>query len=131
MSSNLENEKLRSRFGYHPCDYELYLKLKFLHKHYWIAVRQFHHWHRWFRKEPQNRIGPEPKYCSAFVENRTWAKPVKAGFKIYPRMILDHRLIETFKLARMPVQEPVEEFESDLVKRIETLYTKVKEDCPS
>ena len=118
----------RSRFGFHPCDYTLFLKLKYLHKHYWIAVRQFHTWHRWFRKEPQNRIGTEPKYSQAFVENVPWAKPVKAGFKLYPRTVHDHGVIELYQSARVPSREPVESFSPETVAAIEALFAKVQQE---
>ena len=126
MSSTFNQH--RSRFGFHPCDYTLFLKLKYLHKHYWIAVRQFHTLHRWFRKEPQNRIGTEPKYCQAFMENVPWAKPVKAGFKLYPRTVHDHGVIELYQSARVPSREPVESFSPETVAAIEALFVKVQQE---
>lgn len=124
MPSKSQNHQ--SRFGFHPCDYELYSKLKFLHKHYWITVPKFHKWHRWFRKEPQNRDGPEPKYCEEFVENCRWAKPVKAGFKIYPKKLSDRGVIEKYIKARTPSPEPVEAFTPEVIKEIESLFEAVK-----
>lgn len=126
MSSTFNQH--RSRFGFHPCDYTLFLKLKYLRKHYWIAVRQFHTWHRWFRKEPQNRIGTEPKYSQAFVENVPWAKPVKAGFKLYPRTVHDHGVIELYQSARVPSREPVESFSPETFAAIEALFVKVQQE---
>src|SRR5262245_24481435 len=58
-----EIEKLRSRWGFHPCRFDLYVKLKLLHKWYWQTIYEFHRWNRWQRKESQNRVGPEPKFC--------------------------------------------------------------------
>ena len=124
MSSTLNQH--RSRFGFHPCDYALFCKLKYLHKHYWIALRQFHTWHRWFRKQPQNRDGTEPKYCQPFVKNQPWAKPIKAGFKLYPRTVLDHEVIEIYQSARTPSAEPVEALSLETVKAIEALFAKVQ-----
>ncbi len=46
----------RSRFGFHPCDYATYRKLKFLSLVYQRAVRMAHAWDRWKRKDPQNRV---------------------------------------------------------------------------
>ena len=125
--------EFRSRWGYHPCNYEFYLKLKFLRKHYWIALRQFHQWHRWFRKEPQNQFGVEPQYCPAFVENRLWAKKfIHKGehrFKLYPRTVVDHGLLETFNAARMPNAQPVPTFDPAEIARLEKLYHSVKQYC--
>ena len=36
-----------SRWGFHPCDYQTYRKLKLLHAVYQKAVRQAHAWRRW------------------------------------------------------------------------------------
>jgi hypothetical protein len=46
----------QSRWGWHPCSYEEYLRLKLLHKHYWIAKRCLAEWERWNRKLPHNRV---------------------------------------------------------------------------
>lgn len=46
----------KSRFGFHPCDHETYLKLKKLYKSYWKSLYREGDWERWNRKEPQNRI---------------------------------------------------------------------------
>lgn len=46
----------KSRWGYHPCHYEHYLKLKFLHRKYWQAIYKMAEYERWVRKAPQNRV---------------------------------------------------------------------------
>lgn len=46
----------RSRWGHHPCSWEMFQKLKKLNKAYQRAYRQFLQWNRWHRKEPQNRV---------------------------------------------------------------------------
>jgi hypothetical protein len=63
------------RWGYHPCDFELFLKLRSLHRWYWQTLRDFHRWHRWQRKAEENRRGPEPCYCPLFVQERPWYRP--------------------------------------------------------
>ena len=121
----------RSRFGFHPCSYELFLKLRYVHRHYWITVRDFHRWYRWIRKEPQNRIGSEPAYCPVFVENRTWIKSVVThgvdGYKILPKTLVDHGIVDLYHTARMPSPEPVPELSSDVIEQIENLYDKLNE----
>ncbi len=54
----------KGRWGFRPCGYALYLKLKRLHKWYWQTVYGFHRWHRWWRKEEQIfvvRVRPPPR----------------------------------------------------------------------
>src|SRR4051812_16021137 len=46
----------KSRWGFHPCDYSTYRKLKFLFNVFQKAVRMAHVWQRWKRKDPQNRV---------------------------------------------------------------------------
>src|SRR5579862_210432 len=45
-----------SHWGFHPCDYATYRKLKLLNLVYERAVCLAHAWDRWHRKEPHNRI---------------------------------------------------------------------------
>ena len=97
MTNNTEtvkNEKgiicHQGKWGFYPCSYEDFLKLKELNRHWQKAIRRAGSWKRWTRKEPQNRccrkrtrndkgqqIGwtkgdsiPEPKLISAFHEPR-------------------------------------------------------------
>ena len=53
---NVSNEVFKSRFGFHPCDYTTYLKLKNIKKWYYEWLRAAASWERWHRKEPQNRV---------------------------------------------------------------------------
>ena len=119
----------RSRFGFHPCTFEIYRQLKYLHRRYWETLRQFHTWHRWNRKRPENRIGNEPKFCGFFVENRPWAKPItrngEQGFKLYPKTVVDHDVIGLYHEARMPQTEPVDLFSDQQIAAIKRLYEKV------
>lgn len=125
-----ETNVFKSRWGFHPCNYELFLKLKRLHKWYWQTVYDFHRWHRWWRKEEQNRIGPEPAYCPPFVEEKKWWKLERShgedGFRMYPKTIVDHGVIKLYQSARMPQAEPVVPFDAETKDRIETLYEEVK-----
>ena len=127
-----QTNAFQSRWGYHPCSYDLFLKLKYLHKWYWQTVFDFHRWHRWKRKDMQNRKGPEPAYSEVFIEDIIWYKPVKYhgidGCKVYPKRVVDQGIVELYRSARMPQSEPVEPFDDETAKRIETLYQKVKMD---
>lgn len=46
----------KSRWGYHPCDYQTFLLIRKIHKAYRKAQRQGGSLKRWLRKQPQNRV---------------------------------------------------------------------------
>jgi hypothetical protein len=78
----------QSRWGFHPCDYATYRKLKFLHHVYLLSLRRARVWERWHRKDPHNRVmrrrirndkgqtigyepsipRPEPELCPVFSQ---------------------------------------------------------------
>src|SRR5712691_10368216 len=78
----------QSRWGFHPCDYQTFRKLKFLNQIFLHAARLAHAWQRWKRKDPHNRVirrrirndkgqtigyeppvpMPEPKICPVFSQ---------------------------------------------------------------
>ena len=128
-SNSAEPGVHRSRHGFHPCSYETYRKLKYLRKQYWQTLYQFHHWYRWDRKQPQNRIGPEPKFCRSFADPVPWYKPVmlggEPGCKVYPMRISDRRVLEQFEQARHPSSEPVAAWSECQLEVIEELYQEV------
>lgn len=81
-----EVEVFESRWGFHPCDYQTFRKLRFLKKCWFETQKAKADWERWVRKEPQNRVirrwkrdenrrkighevvgpRPEPKVCPYF-----------------------------------------------------------------
>ena len=138
MTTTLETPTLetpskvyQSKWGYHPCDYKTYRKLKELHKWYWETVYNFHSWYRWYRKDKKNQRGSEPKYCEHFVVNKSWYKPVKrhgqVGCKRYPKTVVDHGVLDLFQQARMPQAEPPDPFSESQLKAIDELHEKCKE----
>lgn len=46
----------KSRFGFHPCDMDIYLKLKAIKKAYFNGLHLKSNWGRWYRKDPKNRV---------------------------------------------------------------------------
>ena len=78
----------RSRWGYHPCNFEMHGKLRRLHKTYWEGLRLLAKWRRWKAKRPHNRRGPEPVVPD--VVKQVCASPI----------------VREFQLARHPVAEP-------------------------
>jgi len=124
------NSKFHSRWGFHPCNYDVFLKLKRLHKWYWQAVYDFHCWHRWQRKLPHNRIGPEPAFCPLFVEEQMWYKPVRThgvnGFRVYPKTVVDRGVVSLYQQARVAQPQPVAPLDDATVRQIEELYARVE-----
>lgn len=59
----------QSKYGYHPCDYETFLKLKEAHLLFLRAYRDIRAYERWERK--RNAEGEAPKHPS-FVANYGW-----------------------------------------------------------
>jgi hypothetical protein len=78
----------RSRWGYHPCDYETFLKLRRVHKAYHEGLRLLARWRRWRAKMPHNRRGPEPAVPG--VIRKVCAAPV----------------VEAYQAARRPAEAP-------------------------
>ena len=126
---NASPTTFKSRWGFHPCDYELFRKLKSLHKWFWQTAHDFHRWHRWWRKQPPNRIGREPMVCSIFLTDRPWYKPAMfhgvSGYKLYPKTLEDHGMVALYQAARIPQAEPVALFDAEMRQRIEKLYLEV------
>jgi hypothetical protein len=56
LEGGLTMQVFQSRWGFHPCDYQLFLKLKRIHKAYWEGLRKLAAWQRWHRKLPANRV---------------------------------------------------------------------------
>jgi hypothetical protein len=120
------NSAFQSRWGFHPCHYDVFLKLKRLHKWYWQAVYDFHRWNRWQRKLPHNRVGSEPSFCPLFVEESIWYKPVRTrgvnGFRVYPKTVVDRGIVSLYHQARTPQPQPVTPLDDATVRQIEELY---------
>ncbi len=68
----------KSRWGFHPCDYETFLKLRRIHKAYHAGLILLARWRRWRAKMPHNRRGPEPVVPAVIRE--ICAAPVAAAF---------------------------------------------------
>lgn len=83
----------KSRFGYHSIDYSTYLKLKKLYKAFWQTATDIGKWNRWYRKRPENRIGPEPRFFEEFSKSKDYI-----SFTVCDRW----RVCESFRNARVP-----------------------------
>jgi hypothetical protein len=119
----------QSRWGFHPCDYQTYRKLKFLNLAYLKAVRQAHAWMRWKRKDPHNRVirrrkrddkgqtighekpipTPEPRICEVFsrkILEKCYVDKkgnyCKEGFMEEKVVTLDLGTVEDYAACRKP-----------------------------
>jgi hypothetical protein len=125
----------QSRWGYHPCDYETFLRLKGLHARYWRALLGYAAWRRWQRKEPQNRVlrewirdaqgrrighrivgpRPEPPLDPLFCVRAQVVSHIAAdgslareGTVVERVSFHDHGIPAAYRLARMPAATPQE-----------------------
>lgn len=122
----------QGKWGFYPCNREVFLKLKKLNAALERARRQVACWGRWERKDPHNRIVrkrirnskgqvvgyqppkpmPEPALCPAFTqkgEERTnWTK---SGYHTTAVAVIKVRLVheeiaDEYRKARYPVASP-------------------------
>jgi hypothetical protein len=124
----------RSKWGWHPCDYETYRLLKALNRLCERARRQCAAWHRWRRKLPHNRVlrravvdghgnkvgvevvgpRPEPELTPPFCARRqAWTRrgedgrPLREWRPTETVEFNDHGVPEAYAAARRPA--PTEE----------------------
>jgi hypothetical protein len=144
----------RSRWGFHPCDFATYRKLKFLNVVYQRAVRLAHAWERWHRKAPHNRVRrrrlrnelgqtvgytdgvplPEPPLCPVFsrkVQHRRFIDSKgnysKEGFLDEMLVTDDPGIASDYSTARRPAveQAAVGPLRSTAAE-LDELYTKAR-----
>lgn len=60
--------EFQSKWGWHPCDYETYQKLRVLNKFTYQNEGGAARWWRWARKAPHNRVGEEPFLVQFFAK---------------------------------------------------------------
>jgi hypothetical protein len=143
-----------SRWGFHPCDYATFRKLKTLHQAYLKALRMARVWERWERKAPHNRVSrrrlrnaqgqtiaydapvpiPEPALCSVFTQKIQEQRFIdkngnvaKDGFLMTKLVINDMRIIVDYHNARRPAASAAEVKPVTLsVVEIDALYEAVR-----
>lgn len=115
--TNPAQQVFQGRFGYYPCNYETYRKIRAIYSHYWQALHSYGRWTRWNRKEPQNRVsysrvrndkgqvvgkvlvGPvsEPQRSNVFYTVRGFRRKCEHA-------LIDNGISECYNMARMPVE---------------------------
>lgn len=144
----------RSRWGFHPCDYQTYRKLKILNQVYWQAIRLAHAWARWHRKAPHNRVMhrqirndkgqtigyeppvalPEPKICPVFSQKVFEQRHVdkqgnfsREGFQEEKVVTEDFDIPADYASARKPVADLSQVPPlHHIVAELEELYERVR-----
>ena len=117
----------KSRWGYHPCDYETFLKLKELNKLFEKSKQDAKNWYRWARKQEHNRRGSEPQIDPRFCElpekppsvvwmdappNGPFQLRDGSGYAYFPDnhlksvVVRHHDIAEAYRRARTPVSSP-------------------------
>lgn len=114
-----------TKWGYVAYGYEDYLKLKRLHKIWFMALRDAARWKRWVRKAPHNRVlrrilrdaegrkigreiigpAPEPRICDLFSRKRvdTDRKPIDNEYGWFMGWIkTDDTIAKEYRKARHP-----------------------------
>jgi len=142
--STITNQTYKSKWGYHPCTHETYLKLKEAHLLLLKALRDIKAYQRWERKlEP---IGKAPGYPS-FVSQYYLYKRSPGGQPVYGLMIgtkawkstwnnikvhyYEH-VLDQYRKARRPKETP-EEVETlhlpsdiwEVVEELKNYYGKI------
>lgn len=113
----------KGKWGWYPCDYDNFMKLKELNKHWQKAIRSAASWNRWSRKEEQNRVSrrkirndsgqvigygepvpiPEPKINETFhkfAERYSWE-----GGEMYAKPCIRDLSVD-YSNARYPKENP-------------------------
>lgn len=116
----------QSRWGYHPCDYQSFLKLKEAHKLLLDAIRRVRAWERWDNKDPQNRVdwevirddsgrkigkrpsGPRPEPLAPVFLRYRFSMPeiVRLQFAVQQAPNLYEAVLLAYQQARTPVASP-------------------------
>ena len=134
-----QHEVSLSRWGFHPCSHETYLKLKELNKLFWKAQRVAGAWLRWNRKDSGNRYywdylpssGPRPKKVRS---NRAIPKPQMCSVWGFVSRWGDSAQLDSkgvcgdYRNARMPCKNRTDVKPLKLsIKQIETMLSQARE----
>ena len=139
----------KSCWGYHPCSYDLFVKIKKLHKLFTEERTKFYRMCRDLRKARRNRTGnwtePSRVFCRRYhenwqdthvVHNQGWAgetwqmkmppcpKHPYGYWKTFPARLMGHTLPFLYRNARIPSREPVIPFSDERIMGIEELYAR-------
>lgn len=116
MTTMTETEH-QSRWGFHPCCHQDFLKIKLLHKHYWLAKIAEAAYNRYYNKQPQNRF--IRKQNKILLTN-----PIPMPVPFFPAVyakILKKPIVPVYQQARHPLPN------SEMVKPLLISMSQVRE----
>lgn len=94
---------VKGRWGFYPCEYEVYRKLKKLNAASYKAERREGEYNRWLRKEPQNRV-IRKKIRNEKNQVIGYEAPIpRPEPKRYPNLFAD--IWSNYQRSRMPCQK--------------------------
>ncbi len=116
---------VKSKYGFYPCTYELYKKLKRLNFLAYESVRRNAAWERWNRKLPHNRVIkrydpacrgsgsrskkmvvgplPEPFCCAEF--NDSYIQPIYVDYRKARYPVASPELVKPIQLSEVKIDE--------------------------
>lgn len=136
MTTTAVSTVCRSRWGFHPCNYEEFLKLKEAHGLLYRAYRDVKRFIRWDDRLPHNRTGSRPSCPTAFISTgyhrldkhafcgRGFVDcKVREGFS---RNLYLH-MLHQYEKARRPVASPEDVEPLDLPDNLNEIVEKLRE----
>ncbi len=151
---SIVSSAVQSRWGFHPCEYTTYRKLKYLSLVQQRAVRMAHAWQRWKGKDPANRVSrrrlrndrgqsigygpptplPEPRLCTVFAQKISEKCFVDKKGTYFKDGFLDDKVVVTgqwiagdYAAARTPLaQAAAVRPLSHTIAEIDDLYEKAR-----
>lgn len=144
-----KHDAYKGRWGWHPCDYQTFQKLKLLNRQFVEAQHQVAAWNRWNNKLPHNRVirkkirnaegqvigrapfgepMPEPEFDPLFCRKASFPayRNVNGKYERYDRDYMelnDFSIVAAYQQARKPQPNPESVRKLSISKdRIDELY---------
>lgn len=119
------------RWGYHPCDYPTFLRLKEAHGLLLRAYRDCKRRIRWDMKDSHNRKGEQPTAPVDFLE-WGWHRLDKncfsgLGFRRFKGQNYYLKVLREYRSARIPRPTPDEVIPLDLPEDLEDVIAELRE----
>jgi hypothetical protein len=115
LEETAKTNGLTSKWGYHPCTYDVFKRLRRLHKAFWKYQKRFKAAERWAAKIPKNRNGDCPVYPE-YMKCKLRYEPNRRPF----RDTDNHSIRKWYQLARIPQEHPVEPFNQHVIVQIDS-----------
>jgi len=128
MTTQTQNV-FKSNFGFHPVDYDGFIKLKEAHKILLRAYKDCKRFIRWTSKMDHNRNGEKPKAPEDYIEfgyhklnKHSFYGP---GFRKYKHNNLYLHILSEYRNARIPKECPEDVIQSDLPKDLDKIVAEL------